>query len=142
MANSPQTVRAYAEGVEQTPRKVSLVASLVNNRSVADAIVILLHTTKRAALPVKKAIESAKSNAINNHGLDGKTLMITTMSVTSGIRLKRAKAAAMGRPRYFQKKTANILVELTGDIKTKKTAKKTTDAEKTSDSKTNEKEKK
>jgi large subunit ribosomal protein L22 len=78
-----QTVRAYAESVAQTPRKISLVASLVRGRSVADALVILSHTPKRAALPVKKTIESAKANAINNHGLDGKTLEISTLSVTS-----------------------------------------------------------
>ena len=123
-----QTVRAYAESVTQTPRKVALVASLVRSRTVADALVILSHTPKRAALPVIKTIESAKANAINNHGLDAKTLTISTLSVTSGIRLKRFKPAAMGRPRHFQKKTANILVEVTGDIKPikpKQTAKET-----------------
>jgi large subunit ribosomal protein L22 len=114
------TVRAYAESVDQTPRKISLVASLVRGRTVADALVILSHTPKRAAQPVKKTIESAKANAINNHGLDGKTLEISTLSVTSSVRLKRFKPAAMGRPRRFQKKTANILVEVTGDIKPKK----------------------
>jgi len=60
-----QTVRSYIEGVNQAPRKVSLVASLVRSRTVADALVILAHTPKRAALPVIKAIESAKANAIN-----------------------------------------------------------------------------
>lgn len=35
------TVRAYAKGVEIAPRKVSIVASLVRGRSVADAVVIL-----------------------------------------------------------------------------------------------------
>ena len=105
-------VRAYAEGINQAPRKVALVASLVRNRTVADAIVILSHTPKRAALSVIKAIDSAKANAINNHGLDGKTLMISTLSVTSGTRLKRYNPAARGRMLPFQKKTANILVEL------------------------------
>ena len=115
-----QTVRAYAEGVDQAPRKVSLVASLVRGRTVADALVILSHTPKRAAQPVIKAIESAKANAINNHGLDGKTLIISTMSVTAGPRLKRYKPAARGRQLPFEKKSANILVILTGDIKPKK----------------------
>ena len=114
------TARAYIEGVDQSPRKVALVASLVRGRTVADALVILPHTPKRAALPVIKAIASAKANAINNHGLDAKTLVISTLSVTTGIRLKRFKANAMGRPAHFQKKTSNILVEISGDIKPKK----------------------
>ena len=33
-----QVVRSYAKGVDQTPRKVSLVASLVRGRTVADAL--------------------------------------------------------------------------------------------------------
>jgi large subunit ribosomal protein L22 len=114
------TVRAYAKGVDQTPRKVSLVASLVRGRTVADALVILEHVPKRAALPVKKAIESAKANAVNNHGLDGKTLTLSILSVTAGTRLKRFKPASRGRALPFQKKSSNILVEVTGDVKPKK----------------------
>lgn len=113
-------VRSYAKGVDQAPRKVALVASLVRRRTVADALVILSHTPKRAAMPVIKAIESAKANAINNHGLDGKTLTISTLSVTAGARLKRFKPASRGRALPFQKKSANILVEVTGDVKPKK----------------------
>jgi len=114
------TVRAYAKGVDQTPRKVGLVASLVRGRSVADALVILEHVPKRAALPVKKVIESAKANASNNHGLDSKTLEITTLTVTAGSRLKRFKPAARGRALPFQKRTSHILVEVTGLEKPKK----------------------
>ena len=120
MADNSFTVRAYAKGVDQTPRKVSLVAALVRGRTVADALVILEHVPKRAAMPVKKAIDSAKANAINNHGLDAKSLVITTLSVTTGTRLRRFKPASRGRALPFQKKTSNILVEVTGVEKPKK----------------------
>ncbi len=113
-------VRSYAKNVDQAPRKVALVASLVRGRSVADAIVILNHTPKRPALAVRKAIESAAANAVNNHGFDGKTLTIATLSVTTGTRLKRFKPASRGRALPFQKKTSNILVEVTGELKAKK----------------------
>ncbi len=129
------TVRAYAKNVDQAPRKVGLVASLVRGRSVADAIVILNHTPKRAALPLIKVIESARANAVNNHGYDGKTLVISTLSVTTGTRLKRFNPASRGRALPFQKKAANILVEVSGTLKPKKapakaTAKAETPAEK------------
>jgi large subunit ribosomal protein L22 len=114
------TVRSYAKGVDLTPRKVSLVASLVRRRSVADALVILSHTPKRAALPVIKAIKSAEANAVNTHGLDSKTLVISMLSVTAAGRLKRFKPASRGRALPFQKKSTNILVEVTGDVKPKK----------------------
>lgn len=124
MAEVAPKVRAYIKGVDQAPRKVGLVASLVRNRSVADAIVILNHTPRRAALPVRKAIESAQANAINNHGLDAKTLHVETISVTVGGRMKRFKPASRGRALPFQKKSSNILIEISGELKPKKVAAK------------------
>lgn len=114
------TVRALAKGIDQTPRKVSLVAALVRNRTVSDALVILEHVPKRAALPVKKVIESARANAVNNHGLDAKSLVISTLSVTTGPRLRRFKPASRGRALPFEKKTSHILVEVSGTEKPKK----------------------
>jgi large subunit ribosomal protein L22 len=115
-----QKVRSYIKGVDQAPRKVSLVAGLVRGRTVADALVILSHTPKRSAKPVAKAIESAKANATNNHGLDGKTLTISTLSVTTGTRIKRFKPASRGRALPFEKKSSNILVVVSGEVKAKK----------------------
>ena len=114
------TVRANIQGVDQTPRKLSLVAALVRGRTVADAVVILDHTPKRAALAVKKAIQSAAANATNNHNLDAKSLTISLLSVTAGPRLRRYKPASRGRALPFEKKSSHILVEVTGAVKAKK----------------------
>lgn len=120
MADSLLKARAYAKGIDQTPRKVSIVASLVRNRTVADALVILEHVPRRASTPVKKAIESAKANAINNHGIDGKTLTISMISVTAGPRMRRFRPASRGRALPFEKKSSHILVEVAGAEKPKK----------------------
>ena len=113
-------VRAYAKGVEQAPRKVSIVASLVRGRTVEDALVILSHTPRRSATPLVKVIESARANAINNDGLDIKTLVIKTLSVTTGKRMRRFRPASRGRALPFEKKSSNILVEVEGTVKAKK----------------------
>ena len=122
------TVRAHIKGIDQTPRKISLVAALVRGRTVADAVVILDHTPKRAALAVKKAIQSAAANAANNHGLDAKSLTVSTLSVTAGPRIKRFKPASRGRALPFQKRSSHILVEVAGLEKVKKAPAKKTDA--------------
>lgn len=130
MAAEVYTVRAHIKGVDQAPRKVALVSSLVRGRTVADAVVILDHTPKRAALVVKKAIQSAAANATNNHGLDAKTLTISTLSVTAGPRLRRFKPASRGRALPFAKKSSHILVEVSGEMKqVKKPAAKKAPAE-------------
>ena len=123
MAKDKIIVRAYAKNVDQAPRKVAIVADLVRGRSVEDALVILAHTPRRAATPVKKAIESAKANATFNHNLDANGLMLHTISVTAGKRLKRFIPASRGRALPFQKKACNILIEVTGVEKVKPKAK-------------------
>ncbi len=102
------------------PRKISLVASLVRGRSVADALVILQHTPKHAAKPVAKAIASAQANATNNHNLDGKTLIVDRLEVTAGPRLKRYRAGAKGMAKPYQKRTSHIRVIVAGTEKVRK----------------------
>lgn len=129
MTEEIYTVRAYAKGIDQPPRKLSLVAGLVRGRTVSDAVVILDHTPKRAALAVKKAIQSAAANATNNHGLDTKSLTVNTLSVTAGPRLRRYKPASRGRALPFEKKSSHILVEVAGTLKqVKKSSPKKVDA--------------
>ena len=120
MADTKST-QAIAKGVRMSPRKVSLVASLVRGRTVADALVILQHTPKRAARPVAKVIASAQANATTTHGIDGKSLIIESLEVTAGPRLKRFRPAAMGRALPFQKRTSHIQVTVSGTVKPKKT---------------------
>lgn len=120
-------VRAYLKELRQTPRKVSLVASLVRGRTVDDALVILNHTPKRAAKPLAKLISSARANATNNHGLKSDNLIISTLSVTSGARLKRFRPVSRGMAHAFQKRTANVLVEISGEIKPVKSAEKSSE---------------
>lgn len=110
-------VQALAKGVQISPRKVAVVASLVRGRSVEDALTILSHVPRRSAVPVRKAIESAKANADHNHGLKPSTLMITEISVTPGPRLKRYRPAAHGRALPFQRKTSHIRVIVDGEAR-------------------------
>lgn len=115
-----KSTRAIARGVSLAPRKLGLVASLVRGRTVADALTILEHTPKRAAKPLAKVIASAQANAVNTHGIDGKTLVIESLQVTAGPRLKRFRPAAMGRALPYQKKTSHVQVVVAGAEKPKK----------------------
>jgi large subunit ribosomal protein L22 len=120
-----QTAFAYIKGIDSQPRKVSIVAALVRDRYVADAIVILEHTPRRAALTVKQAIESAKANLLNSHSIDVRTIAICRISVSAGSRIRRYKPASRGRALPFEKIRSNLFVEVMGEEKSRK---KTTDA--------------
>jgi large subunit ribosomal protein L22 len=121
------SVKAIAKGVRTSPRKVGVVAALVRGRTVADALVILEHTPRRAAEPVIKVINSAKANAENNHNLKPGTLKIVEISVSPGTRLKRFKPVARGSAHPFQRRTSHIRVVVDGEIRV---SKKVTEAKK------------
>lgn len=103
-----------------SPRKVSVVAGLVRGRTVEDAVTILEHTPRRAALAVKKVVESARANAEHNHNLKPGTLNIVEISVTSGPRLKRYRPASHGRALPFQRRTSHIRVVVDGEARAAK----------------------
>ncbi len=112
---------AYIKGVDSQPRKTSVVASLVRDRYVADAIVILEHTPRRAARAVLKAIESANANLLNSgSSIDPKSIRISRISVTAGTRIRRYVPASRGRALPFEKISSNIFVEVAGEEKVKK----------------------
>ena len=112
---------AYIKGVDSMPRKTNVVASLARDRYVADALVILENTPRRAARPVKKAIESAKANLLNSGAsIDPKTIRVARISVTAGTRIRRYVPASRGRALPFEKISSNIFVEVAGEEKAKK----------------------
>ena len=122
---------AYIKGTDSMPRKTSVVASLVRDRYVADAVVILEHTPRRAARAVLKAIESANANLLNSGAsIDPKTIRIARISITAGTRIRRYVPASRGRALPFEKVSSNIFVEVAGEEKEKKSAKKADEKEK------------
>lgn len=124
MSGKTHFAHAYIKGVDSQPRKTSIVAALVRDRYVADAVVILEHTPRRAARAVLKAVESANANLLNSGvSIDPKTIRIARISVTAGTRMRRYVPASRGRALPFEKISSNIFVEVAGEEKVKKSAK-------------------
>ena len=121
---------AYEKGIDSLPRKTTIVASLVRDRYVADAVVILENTPRRAARAVLKAVESASANLVNNSGvsIDPKSIRIARIFVTSGTRMRRYVPASRGRALPYEKISSNIFVEVAGEEKVKKAAAKPAEA--------------
>lgn len=113
-------VQAIAKGVQMSPRKVGVVADLVRGRTVADALVILEHTPRRSAMPVRKTIESARANADYNHNYKPDTLRIIEITVNAEPRQKRFRPVARGMAHPYQHRTSHIRVVVEGDKRTPK----------------------
>ena len=79
-------------------------------KKVGQALDILAFTPKKAALIIRKALESAIANAEHNDGADIDELKVKTILVEQGATLKRFSARAKGRGNRISKPTCHIFV--------------------------------
>ncbi len=116
-------VRVKLKYLRIAPRKVRLVADLVRGKRAEEAQTILNFTTKKAAQPLLKLLNSALASARNNLQLEAANLYVSEISVDEGPKLKRWMARARGQASEIQKKTSHVnlvLQELSGAAKPKK----------------------
>ncbi len=104
--------KAKLRYLRMSPRKVRLVVDLVRGMEVGAAVKQLKFSSKRAALPVLKLINSAVANAENNFKLKKDNLFIKEIKVDQGPALKRWRARAMGRAASIKKFTSHVTVVL------------------------------
>ena len=76
--------RAIVRGVRLSVDKGRLVADLIRGKKVDQALNILEFTPKKAAVIIKKALESAIANAEHNDGADIDELKVKTIYVEQG----------------------------------------------------------
>ncbi|XHS79898.1 50S ribosomal protein L22 [Burkholderiaceae bacterium UC74_6] len=104
--------KAIVRGVRLSCDKGRLVADLIRGKKVDQALNILEFTQKKAALIIKKALESAIANAEHNDGADIDELKVTSIYVEQGTTLKRFSARAKGRGNRISKPTCHIYVSV------------------------------
>jgi large subunit ribosomal protein L22 len=102
--------KASVRGVRLSVDKGRLVADMIRGKKVDQALNILAFTPKKAAVIIKKAVESAVANAEHNDGADIDELKVTSIYVEQGATLKRFSARAKGRGNRISKPTCHIYV--------------------------------
>ena len=105
--------RAYLKGTRLSPQKAGLVANAVRGKSVQDAMDFLVFNKQKGSAVIKKLLESAIANAENNEKADIDLLVIKSIIVNQGMRLKRMKPRARGRADRIIKPTCHIEIILT-----------------------------
>ena len=105
-------VAARLRGARISAQKARLVADQVRGLKVEDALNVLTFSSKKAAVIVKKVLESAIANAENNEGADVDELKVSTIFVDEGMTLKRIKPRAKGRADRIMKRTCHITVKV------------------------------
>ncbi len=104
-----------SRNLRHSPRKMRLVIDLIRGKPVGEAYAILQFSKKRAAEPIDKALRSAVANARDKADRDGEwvdvdDLYVKSAYVNEGPRLKRWRAAAMGRAVPIRKPTSHVTI--------------------------------
>jgi large subunit ribosomal protein L22 len=107
-------MKAILANHNQSPRKVRLVTDLVKGKTVENALKALSFLPKRAALPVKKLIESAAANAMAKGDTrdDVMALKIKNITVDSAGMMVRYMPRAMGRATPIRRKKSKVSIQL------------------------------
>jgi large subunit ribosomal protein L22 len=109
---APIVVRASSRYVRVAPRKARLVADQVRGLQIDRARALLQFSPRGAAHDIAKLIESAASNAENNHDLVADEMRVAEITVDEGPTLRRFRPRALGRATPINKRTSHIAVAL------------------------------
>jgi large subunit ribosomal protein L22 len=109
---APIVVRASSRYVRVAPRKARLVADQVRGLQIDRARALLQFSPRGVARDIGKLIESAASNAENNHDLIADEMRIAEITVDEGPTLRRFRPRALGRATPINKRTSHIAVAL------------------------------
>jgi large subunit ribosomal protein L22 len=86
------------------------VLDLVRGLPVEDARAMLALTSRGAADPISKVLNSAVANAEHNHALDAEDLVVAQAFADEGPTLKRFRPRARGRATRIRKRTSHITI--------------------------------
>jgi large subunit ribosomal protein L22 len=106
--------RAIARYIRISPQKAQLVADLIRDRYVGEALTILhFSEKKKASLIVEKVLRSAIANAQQKApNIDVDNLYISRIFINQGPQMKRIRPAPMGRAYRILKRTSHINIYL------------------------------
>ena len=106
------SVRAKLSYAKMSAQKARLVMDQIRGIPVERALSTLAFSNKKAAVVIKKVLNSAIANAENNEGADIDDLFVSCAFVDEGPSLKRFRARAKGRGTRILKRTCHITVEV------------------------------
>jgi len=107
-----QDIRAQLRFLPLSAQKVRLVVDIVRGKDAVDALETLRFVQKRAALPVRKLLASAVSNAEENFGISRDDLYVATIFADEAPTRRWRRFGARGRFKPILRRTSHVTVVL------------------------------
>ncbi len=105
-------VSAKLSTARMSAQKARLVADQIRGKGVEEALELLSYSPKKAAVLIKKVLNSAIANAEHNEGVDIDELKVSTIYVDEAMTLKRISPRAKGRADRILKRSCHITVKV------------------------------
>lgn len=107
-----QCAHAKTKYIRIPPRKARLVADMIRNKYVPDAITMLSHGKRKSERLLYKTLLSAVANAEHNLNIDRDELTVDEIRVDEGPTLKRGKPRNKGSSVPILKRTSHFYIRL------------------------------
>ena len=111
--NLNNTAHAIGKSIKSSQQKANLVLRSIRGLHVENAVNVLQFSRRRISNIILKILNSAISNAENNHQLDIDKLYVKEATVGKSMVLKRFRPRARGRAGKILKPFSRIKIELT-----------------------------
>ena len=111
--NLNNTAYAIGKSIKSSQQKVNLVLRSIRGLPVENAVNVLQFSRRRISNIILKILNSAISNAENNHQLDIDKLYVKEATVGKSMVLKRFRPRARGRAGKILKPFSRVKIELT-----------------------------
>ncbi|MDD6757334.1 MAG: 50S ribosomal protein L22 [bacterium] len=102
--------KAIAKGLRVSPIKARLVVDMIRGKNANEALTILNNVKNKSAKLVKKVLESAIANAVNNNGADAATLYVKEARVDAGPVMKRHMFDSRSHIGHKDHRTSHIII--------------------------------
>jgi len=106
---------AHLKNNPTSTRKMRLIADLIRNKGVYEALTILKYSKQEASVKLEKLLKSAINNweQKNSEGDVAEAgLFVKTITVDGGMMLKRLRPAPQGRAHRIRKRSNHVTIVL------------------------------
>ena len=104
--------KACAKSVRISPIKARLVVDMIRGKNAKEAQIILNNYNNKAARLIKKVLDSAIANAVNNNKMDENKLFVSEARVDMAPTMKRIMFDSRGHVGRKDKRNSHIIVKV------------------------------
>ena len=105
---------AHLKNNPTSTRKMRLIADLIRNKGVYEALTILKYSKQEASLKLEKLLKSAINNWEQKNDLkpEDNDLIVSEIQVNAGTMLKRFLPAPQGRAYRLRKRSNHVTIKV------------------------------